>query len=238
MLFASRYEPQAGWLQDEVLHCPWAFWSTYNINAVSQAINSAGTTFVFWTYNDNGELQGDLKLLSSKFEMLKGEPPIADAGLDQTVTEGEVVRVQVARDAFGEKGAQLSLNLTLPGRLLVFGPLTDRQSVSRQIEDEEERERLLGIVDDIAVEQEGFIVRTVAEGASAVQIEQLAGDLLPESNLQQKVASGYNRLLQTTEEGGALVVGDRGHAVVRVAAGGPRQRSAGRDRCARRERTR
>ena len=91
MLFASRYEPQAGWLQDEVLHCPWAFWSTYNINAVSQAINSAGTTFVFWTYNDNGELQGDLKLLSSKFEMLKGEPPIADAGLDQTVTEGDEV---------------------------------------------------------------------------------------------------------------------------------------------------
>ncbi len=34
-------------------------------------------------------------------------------------------------------------------------------------------------------------------------IEQLAGDLLPNSTLQQKVASAYNRLLQTTEEGGA-----------------------------------
>lgn len=32
--------------------------------------------------------------------------------------------------------------------------------------------------------------------------EQLAGDLLPNSNTQQKVASGYNRLLQTTHEGG------------------------------------
>jgi len=34
-------------------------------------------------------------------------------------------------------------------------------------------------------------------------VEQLAGDLLPNPSVSQKVASGYNRLLQTTEEGGA-----------------------------------
>ena len=34
-------------------------------------------------------------------------------------------------------------------------------------------------------------------------IEQLAGDLVPNSGVSQKVASAYNRLLQTTEEGGA-----------------------------------
>ncbi|MDF1861227.1 MAG: PSD1 and planctomycete cytochrome C domain-containing protein [Verrucomicrobiales bacterium] len=32
--------------------------------------------------------------------------------------------------------------------------------------------------------------------------EQLAGDLLPDPDINQKVASGYNRLLQTTHEGG------------------------------------
>jgi hypothetical protein len=34
-------------------------------------------------------------------------------------------------------------------------------------------------------------------------IENIAGDLIPEATPMQKVASGYNRLLQTTEEGGA-----------------------------------
>ncbi len=33
--------------------------------------------------------------------------------------------------------------------------------------------------------------------------EQLAGDLRPNASMDQKIASGYNRLLQTTEEGGA-----------------------------------
>ncbi len=47
-------------------------------------------------------------------------------------------------------------------------------------------------------------------------VEQIAGDLLPEATQEQKVASAYNRLLQTTEEGGAqakeyefLYAGDR-----------------------------
>ena len=38
---------------------------------------------------------------------------------------------------------------------------------------------------------------------SQFAVEQVAGDLLPSATAEQKVASGHNRLLQTTEEGGS-----------------------------------
>lgn len=81
------------------------------------------------------------------------------------LTEGEAVCVQVRRDAFAEKGPQLSRDLSLAGRLLVYAPEGDRVSVSRQIEDETERDRLTTIGEALAGDQEGFVIRTVADGA-------------------------------------------------------------------------
>ena len=50
-----------------------------------------------------------------------------------------------------------------------------------------------------------YVIRSYNENLpfDRFTVEQIAGDLLPDATQAQKVASGYNRLLQTTEEGGA-----------------------------------
>jgi len=87
------------------------------------------------------------------------------------VTEGQTLVVQVIKDAIGTKGARLTTHLSVSGRYLVYMPKTQHIGISTRIEEETERDRLRLLVqkavDDLAVKPEGgFIVRTVAEGAS------------------------------------------------------------------------
>ena len=89
------------------------------------------------------------------------------------VHEGEAVLVQVTKDAINGKGVQLSRRVRLPGRSLVYAPAQDRVMISRQIEDEAERDRLTGLMGNIAEDGEGFILRTASVGATA---EELATD--------------------------------------------------------------
>lgn len=95
-------------------------------------------------------------------------PPLPPAPV-----EGEALCVQVVRDAFAGKGAQLSRRLSLAGYHLVYLPDGARIAVSRLIEDETERDRLVASVAALAEEGEGFVVRTAAEGAAP---EELARD--------------------------------------------------------------
>ena len=92
-------------------------------------------------------------------------------GISDYLTEGEAIPVQVVKDAIGRKGAQVTRRISLPGRYLVYTPDRDRVSVSRQIEDETERERLTALMNDIAGSDEGFILRTASAGAEAEELE-------------------------------------------------------------------
>ena len=86
--------------------------------------------------------------------------------VDQTLTVGKEVMIQIVKDALGTKGPRATTNLTLPGRYVVFMPTVDYIAISRRIASEEERTRLKQLVEKVRPAGMGIIVRTMAEGKS------------------------------------------------------------------------
>lgn len=89
------------------------------------------------------------------------------------VREGEEIVVQVVKDPIGEKGARLSANVTIAGRLLVMVPNQPGIALSRRIEDEGERARLIAMGEQMIAEDKGklvpgagYIVRSAGIGAT------------------------------------------------------------------------
>jgi ribonuclease G len=93
-------------------------------------------------------------------------------------SEGDTVLVQVLSDATADKGVKLTARLTLAGRYLVLTPGQADIRLSRRIA-MAPRERLEGLLERLAEEGEGFIVRTAAAGAAddrlAVDVAELRG---------------------------------------------------------------
>lgn len=93
-----------------------------------------------------------------------------DKSLEQIVHEGQQVWVQVNKDAYGNKGAQLTSNITLPGRNLVYLPFGNYFAVSRKMEDEQ-RKRLREWAETTCQNDEGLIFRTHSANVSTEDLQ-------------------------------------------------------------------
>ncbi|SHG72366.1 RNAse G [Thermosyntropha lipolytica DSM 11003] len=103
------------------------------------------------------------------------------AGLNvfQIIKTGQEVMVQVKKEAFSEKGARVTCDISLPGHLLVLLPFQSGISISRKITDDEVRKRLKAIVEENNPQNMGVIVRTACreaeEGDIKSELESLYG---------------------------------------------------------------
>jgi ribonuclease G len=114
----------------------------------------------------------DIAVVSPAGFEIKEDPP---GPIHTLLREGQLIVVQVARDPIGGKGARLTTRLTLPSRNLVYLPRNKTIGISQRLEDEEERTRLLDLIQQCLHSEEmedqgGFIIRTAAEGASAKEL--------------------------------------------------------------------
>ncbi|HTQ81484.1 MAG TPA: Rne/Rng family ribonuclease [Thermoanaerobaculia bacterium] len=109
-----------------------------------------------------------------------GPPP----SIGDLLKQGQEIIVQVVKDPLPNKGARISTHVTLPGRYLVLLPTVRHFGVSRRIEDEAERERLLATLGQLSAQGGGLIVRTVGEGKEREAFE---SDLVYLTRLWEKV---------------------------------------------------
>ena len=88
--------------------------------------------------------------------------------IEKMLYEGQSLLVQVIKDSIGSKGARLSTQISIAGRLLVFLPHESHIGVSQRIENEAERELLRTKLQQLLPDNSsgGYIIRTMAETAT------------------------------------------------------------------------
>ena len=138
--------------------------------------------------------------------------------------DGQQVLVQVVKDQLGTKGARLTTNITVPSRYLVLLPFSTDVRLSARLEDEEERERLTTLMQELLGEsgkQFGCILRTAAESTTKEELRRdldfllrLWSSIVEKIGKEDSVAEVYSDLplavrtlrdLNTDEVGGIYI---------------------------------
>jgi ribonuclease G len=94
-----------------------------------------------------------------------------DGSIANTRTVGQEILVQITKEPINTKGPRLTCELSFAGRYLVLIPFENGISVSTKIKRGEERSRLKQLIQSIKPKNFGVIVRTVAEGKKAAELD-------------------------------------------------------------------
>ena len=110
--------------------------------------------------------------------------------IEDVLSSGQTVLVQVTKDPVGQKGARLTSQISLAGRFLVYVPGGQTSGISRKLPDTE-RTRLKTLLKDVLPDDAGVIVRTAAEGATEDQLTRDVSALTARwEDIERKVKAG------------------------------------------------
>ncbi|MCX7148834.1 MAG: Rne/Rng family ribonuclease, partial [Rhodocyclales bacterium] len=92
--------------------------------------------------------------------------------IERVLSEGQALTVQVQKDPLGTKGARLTTQISIAGRLLVHLPQDTHIGISQRIGEEAEREKLRARILALlpADQPGGYILRTVAADAGDAEL--------------------------------------------------------------------
>lgn len=105
--------------------------------------------------------------------------------IEDVLQRGQEVLVQVVKEVTGNKGANMTTFLSLPGRCLVLMPGSDSAGISRKIVGEERRAGLREIMSEFEIpEGIGYIIRTASAEITGAALE---GDLQTQLTLWEEI---------------------------------------------------
>ena len=108
-----------------------------------------------------------------KVETMKLEETLPKEGrIGDHLKVGDVVMVQIAKEAISTKGPKLTADISLAGRNVVLVPFSNKVYVSTKIRSNTAKKRLRKVAQDVLPHNFGVIVRTAAADAEDIDIMQ------------------------------------------------------------------
>src|SRR6056300_1368671 len=137
----------------------------------------------------------------SNLTNFKSEPNIEKEGnIGDVIKQGDQILVQITKEPISTKGPRITAELSIAGRFVVLVPFSNRVSVSQKIRERDEKDRLKNLVRSIKPKGFGVIIRTVAKGQSAEELQADLESLLRKWNVLHKGVKRSNRPVRIFSE--------------------------------------
>jgi ribonuclease G len=134
----------------------------------------------------------DIGLGKSAYLSIDDVIPHGEKNIENIIKVGQDIMVQVYKEAINSKGPKVTMDISLPGRFLVYMPFSNSVGISKNIKDKQEYNRLKSIVTKIKKNiSGGMIVRTEAEETTEVEIKKESKYLI---RLWDSILMGFRNL--------------------------------------------
>ena len=142
------------------------------LSRVENVVSSLDAVFVNIGTSKNAFLRNKDIVKKAYQQQLGGKAAESGkSGKIESFAKGQKLIVQVKKDPIGSKGPQVTTNIGLTGRFLVYMPYSTTVGVSKKIEDPIERKRLHDFMNG-CIKDEGLIIRTVSKDITLATLEE------------------------------------------------------------------
>ncbi|MFC2129131.1 Rne/Rng family ribonuclease, partial [Bacteroidota bacterium] len=128
------------------------------------------------------------------FEKFNKEPDIEKTGkIKDLLSSKQNIFVQITKEPISTKGPRLTSEISIAGRNLVLLPFSDKVSISQKIHTEEEKSRLIQLIQSIIPNNYGAIIRTAAQDKKVATLD------VELKNLISKWEDSFNNIDNTDQ---------------------------------------